>query len=324
MLAVIAVEAGAPEVLRVEEVETPHPGPGEVLIKVAAAGVNRADLLQRQGHYPPPPGASPIIGLECSGDIAEVGPGVTGWEVGDACMALLAGGGYAEYVVVPAGQVVEPPDGIDRVTAGGLMETAATVSSNLHLAGLSSGDFFLVHGGSGGIGSMAIQYAKALGATAMATAGSAAKLDYCRSVGADLAVSYREDWVAAVQDLSAGHGVDVVLDPIGAKYLGQHLTVLATEGRLVVIGLQGGQKAEVNLGQLLSKRGRILATTVRSRPVAEKSAICARVAEAVWPLISSGAIRPAPQTVLRLEQAAEAHRQLESGDNLGKIILTTS
>jgi putative PIG3 family NAD(P)H quinone oxidoreductase len=305
-------------------VETPHPGPGEVLIKVAAAGVNRADLLQRQGHYPPPAGASPIIGLECSGDIAEVGPGVTDWEVGDACVALLAGGGYAEYVVVPAGQVVEPPDGVDRVTAGGLMETAATVSSNLHLAELAGGDFFLVHGGSGGIGSMAIQYAKALGATAMATAGSAAKLDYCRSIGADLAVSYREDWVAAVQDLSAGHGVDVVLDPIGAKYLGQHLTVLATEGRLVVIGLQGGQKAEVNLGQLLSKRGRILATTVRSRPVAEKSAICARVAEAVWPLISSGAIRPAPQTVLRLEQAAEAHRQLESGDNLGKIILTTS
>ncbi len=322
MLAVIAVEAGAPEVLRVEEVETPRPGPGEVLIKVAAAGVNRADLMQRQGHYPPPPGASPIIGLECAGEIAEVGEGVTGWGVGDACVALLAGGGYAEYVVVPAGQAIEPPEGIDRVTAAGLVETAATVSSNLQIAGLTSGDFFLVHGGSGGIGSMAIQYAKALGATVMTTAGSDAKLDYCRSIGADLAVSYRDDWASAVQDRSAGHGVDVILDSIGARYLDQHLALLAIEGRLVVIGLQGGRKGEVNLGQLLSKRGRIIATTVRSRPVAEKSAICARVAETIWPLIASGAVRPAPQTVMRLEQAAEAHRHLESGDNLGKIILT--
>jgi NADPH:quinone reductase-like Zn-dependent oxidoreductase len=237
-------------------------------------------------------------------------------------VALLAGGGYAEYVVVPAGQAIEPPEGIDRVTAAGLVETAATVSSNLQIAGLTSGDFFLVHGGSGGIGSMAIQYAKALGAAVMTTAGSDAKLDYCRSIGADLAVSYRDDWASAVQDRSAGHGVDVILDSIGARYLDQHLALLAIEGRLVVIGLQGGRKGEVNLGQLLSKRGRIIATTVRSRPVAEKSAICARVAETIWPLIASGAVRPAPQTVMRLEQAAEAHRHLESGDNLGKIILT--
>lgn len=324
MLAVIAVEAGGPDVLQMREVDTPEPGVAEVLIKVAAAGVNRADLLQRQGHYPPPPGASAVIGLECSGEIAAVGPGITGWEVGDACVALLAGGGYAEYVAVPAGQVVEPPEGIDRTTAGGLMEVAATVSSNLGIAELAAGEVFLVHGGAGGIGSFAIQYAKALGATAVATAGSEAKLDYCRSIGADLAVSYRDDWVGEVKDLTEGRGVDVILDSMGASYLAPHLDVLAINGRIVVIGLQGGQRGELNLGQLLTKRGRIIATTLRSRPVAEKAAICARAMDLVWPLVSSGTIRAAPQTVLRLDQAAEAHRQLESGDNLGKIVLTVA
>jgi putative PIG3 family NAD(P)H quinone oxidoreductase len=322
MLAVIVEEPGDPDVLEIQEVDTPRPGPDEVLVRVAAAGVNRADLLQRQGHYPPPPGASPIIGLECSGEVAEVGPGVDGWEVGDACVALLAGGGYAQYVVVPAGQVMEPPDGVDRITAAGLVETAATVSSNLTIAGLGAGDHFLVHGGAGGIGSMAIQYAKALGARVVATAGSAAKLDYCRSVGADLAVSYSDDWAAAAQEFSDGHGIDVILDSIGASYLEQHVRLLALEGSLMLIGMQGGQRGEINLGQLLGKRGRLVATTIRSRPVAEKSAICARVAETIWPLISSGAITPAPQTVLPLDQVVEAHRHLESGDNLGKIILT--
>jgi NADPH:quinone reductase-like Zn-dependent oxidoreductase len=225
--------------------------------------------------------------------------------------------------VVPAGQVIEPPDGVDRVTAAGLVETAATVVSNMDIAGLAGGDFFLVHGGSGGIGSMAIQYAKALGATVIATGGSEAKLEYCRSVGADLAVSYRNDWVTAARELTDGHGVDVILDSMGASYLQRHVELLAIGGRLMVIGMQGGQRGELNLGQLMGKRGRIITTTVRSRPVAEKSAICARVAEDVWPLVSSGVIRPAPQTVLRLDQAADAHRHLESGDNLGKIILTT-
>jgi putative PIG3 family NAD(P)H quinone oxidoreductase len=323
MLAVIAVAAGDPDVLELQEVETPDPAPGEVLVKVAAVGVNRADLMQRQGHYPPPPGASPILGLECSGEIAAVGADVSGWEVGDACVALLAGGGYAEYVAVPAGQVIEPPDGVDRVTAAGLIETAATVSSNLTLGGLTEGSYFLVHGGSGGIGSMAIQYAKAFGARVVATSGSQAKIDYCRSVGADLAVSYSDDWVTAAREFSEGHGMDVILDSIGARYLEPHLSLLALEGHLMVIGMQGGQKGEINLGQLVGKRATVAGTTVRSRPVAEKSAICARVAETVWPLISSGAIQPAPQTVLRLDQAAEAHRHLESGDNLGKIILTT-
>ena len=297
---------------------------GEVLVRVLATGVNRADLMQRQGHYPPPPGASDIIGLECSGEIAEVGRGVTGWVVGDACVALLAGGGYAEYVAVPAGQVMEPPDGIDPVTAAGLVETAATVASNLSIAELGDGDYFLVHGGSGGIGSMAIQYAKALGAHVVATAGSDAKLDYCRSVGADLAVSYREDWAAAARGHSRDHGIDVILDSMGAKYLKPHVELLAVEGRLVVIGLQGGRKGELDLGLVMTKRARIIGTTVRARPTAEKAAICARVAESVWPLISSGAITPAPQTVFRLAQAVEAHRRLESGDNLGKIILTVA
>lgn len=324
MLAIIATEPGDPDVLELQEVETPRPGPGEVLVKTAAVGVNRADLMQRQGHYPPPPGASPIIGLECSGEITEIGSGVTGWEVGDACVALLAGGGYAEYVAVPEGQVIEPPDGIDRITAGGLLEVAATVQSNLKLGNLTEGDFFLVHGGSSGIGSFAIQYAKALGATVVTTAGSDQKLDYCRSVGADLAISYREDWAQAAQELSGGHGLDVILDTMGAKYLQQHVSLLAVDARLMVIGLQGGTTAEVNLGQLLSKRAGILGTTVRSRPVQEKSAICAAVAETVWPLVSSGTIKPPPQTVMRLDQAAEAHWHLESGDNLGKVILTVA
>ena len=324
MLAVLATGAGAPDVLEVQEVPTPEPGAEEVLVKVAAAGVNRADLMQRQGHYPPPPGASSILGLEVSGEIAEVGAEVTGWEPGDACVALLAGGGYAEYVAVPAGQVIEPPTGIDRVTAGGLVELAATVTSNMRIARLAAGDHFLVHGGAGGIGSFAIQYAKAVGARVLATAGSPDKVDYCRSVGADLAVSYRDDWVSAVLDFSSQHGADVILDGIGARYLPQHLSVLATEGRLVVIGLQGGTKGELNLGQLLAKRAQVIGTTLRSRPVREKAEICAEVAESVWPMLTSGQIKPAPQTVLPLAQAAEAHRHLESGDNLGKIILTVA
>ena len=324
MQAVIITHAGAPDVLELQEVPTPEPGAQEVLVKVAAAGVNRADLMQRQGHYPPPPGDSSILGLEVSGEIAAVGSEVTGWEPGDACVALLAGGGYAEYVAVPVGQVIEPPTGIDRITAGGLVELAATVTSNMKIARLAAGDHFLVHGGAGGIGSFAIQYAKAVGATVVATAGSPDKVDYCRSIGADLAVSYRDDWVAAVLDFSGQHGADVILDSIGARYLSQHLSVLATEGRLRVIGLQGGTKGELNLGQLLAKRAEVIGTTLRSRPVREKAEICAEVAETVWPMLTSGQIKPAPQTVLPLARAAEAHRQLESGDNLGKIILAVA
>ncbi len=321
MKAITTNGTGGPDVLELSEIETPSPGHGEVLIKVAAAGVNRADLQQRQGNYPPPPGASEIIGMEVSGTIEGVGGGVTTWENGQECVALLAGGGYAEYVVVPAGQVVAPPDGIDLITAGGLIEVAATVHSNLRIAKLGEGDVFLVHGGSGGVGSFAVQYARALGARVITTAGSEAKLDYCRSIGADLAVDYHDDWTGVVADFTDDHGVDVILDSMGAKYLDDHLGLLALEGRLVVIGLQGGAKGTLNLGAMLPKRLTVTATTLRSRPVAEKTDFCRTVAADVWPLITSGEVKPAPQTTFALAEAAKAHEQLESGDNLGKVLL---
>ena len=321
MQAIVAREAGGPEVLELVELPDPEPGAGEVLVAVTAAGVNRADLLQRQGHYPPPPGASPLIGLEVAGHVAAVGAGVAGWEVGDACAALLAGGGYAELVAVPAGQVVPPPPGLELVEAAGLVEVAATVVSNLELARLARGEVFLVHGGAGGIGSFAIQYAAHLGATVVTTAGSTAKLDYCRSLGADHAFSYRDDWVAGVR-AAAPDGVDVVLDNMGAKYLGDHVDLLATGGRLVVIGLQGGSRGTLDLGALLAKRAGVRATTLRSRPVEEKAEICRRVVEQVWPLVADGTIAPTPQTRFPLAEAAAAHAHLESGDNLGKVVLT--
>lgn len=307
--------------LRLGELADPVPAPGELLIQVAAAGVNRADLQQRIGVYPPPPGASEIIGLECSGTVAAVGDNVSGWEVGEPCVALLAGGGYAELVAVPAGQVVRPPEGVDLVTAGGLMEVAATVVSNCDLARLAAGETFLVHGGAGGIGSFAIQYAKHLGATVVTTAGSEAKLDYCRALGADLAVSYRDDWSAALADFAGGRGVDVILDNMGAKYLASNLAALATDGRLMIIGLQGGSTAEINIGRMLVKRVTVTATSLRGRPVEQKSAIARRVAESVWPLLAGGEIRPTIETRFRLADAAQAHARLESGDNIGKILL---
>ncbi len=321
MRAITVTEPGPPQNLRIADVEDPRPGSGDLLIRVAAAGVNRADLMQRQGHYPPPPGASPIIGLEVSGTIAGVGDDVTGWSVGDPCVALLAGGGYAELVAAPAGQVIPPPPGVDLVTAGGVIEVAATVQSNLDRAALAAGEVFLVHGGAGGIGSFAIPYAKSVGATVIATAGSAGKLDYCRAIGADHALSYRDDWANGVREVTDGRGPDVVLDNMGAKYLATHIDVLATDGRLMIIGLQGGTKAELDIGALLGKRGAVIAMSLRSRPVAQKAAICARVLESVWPLIASGAITlPTPRTY-PLDQAAAAHALLESGDHQGKTVL---
>jgi putative PIG3 family NAD(P)H quinone oxidoreductase len=319
--AIVAREAGGPEVLQLVEVPTPEAGRGEVLVEVTAAGVNRADLLQRQGHYPPPPGASPLIGLEVSGHVAALGDDVSGWEVGDACVALLAGGGYAEYVAVPAGQVVPPPPGLELTEAAGVVEVTATVLSNLELAQLGAGEVFLVHGGAGGIGSFAIQYAHALGATVIATAGSEDKLHYCRSIGADHALSYADDWPAQVREV-VPDGVDVVLDSIGAKYLSDHVGLLATRGRLVVIGMQGGSKATLDLGALMAKRALVTATSLRPRPAAEKADICRRVVQRVWPLIADGRIRPTPQTRFPLAEAASAHAHLESGDNLGKVVLT--
>jgi len=324
MKAIIALEPGGPEVLALKDVDAPVAAPGEILIKVVAAGVNRADVMQRQGHYPAPPGASLIMGLECSGTVAALGDGVSGWATGDACVALLAGGGYAEYVTVPAGQVVSPPEGIDMVTAAGLIEVAATVTSNLRLAGLVGGDTFLVHGGAGGIGSFAIPYAHALGARVIATAGSEEKLAYCRSIGADLATSYRDDWAAAVASFTDDRGVDVILDNMGAAYLEPNVASLAIGGRLVVIGLQGGRQGTVDLGRLLTRRAQVMATSLRARPVAEKAEICRQVVQTVWPLITSGTIKPAPQTRFPLAATADAHRHLDSGGHLGKIVLTVS
>jgi putative PIG3 family NAD(P)H quinone oxidoreductase len=314
-------EPGGPEVLELGEAPAPRPGPGEIGIRVLAAGINRADLMQRQGHYPPPPGASEIIGLEASGHVAELGAGVTGWEVGDPCVALLAGGGYAEYVVAPAGQVVLPPPEVDLVAAAGLIEVAATVQSNLQNARLAAGEVLLVHGGAGGIGSFAIPYAKHLGATVVATAGSPEKLAFCRERGADYVLSYREDWAAGVRELTEGRGVDVILDPIGAKYLGEHVGLLATDGRLMVIGFQGGSQGTVDLRALLAKRAWLHAASLRARPVEEKAAICRAVVNTVWPLVADGTLAPAPHETFPLAEAAAAHARMESGGHTGKIIL---
>ena len=322
MRAVVTDSFGGPEVLRMAEVPTPSVGAGEVLVRVIASGVNRGDLLQRQGHYPPPPGASDIIGLEASGVIAEVGDAVEDWRVGEPCVALLAGGGYAEYVAVPAGQVVRPPHGIDLVTASGLIEVAATVASNLSWVRLGAGETFLVHGGTGGIGTFAIQYATTLGARVFATGGTPHKLALCRELGAQDAFDYHADWPAALRRATDGRGVDVILDVIGAKYLEANVDALAHDGRLVVIGLQGGRRGTLDLAKLLAKRGVVAASALRGRPAEQKAAICADVVASVWPLIESGRIRPAAETRYPIEDVADAHRRLASGDAIGKLILT--
>ena len=324
MRAVTFSEPGGVDVLEIGEVPDPSPGAGEVVLDVAASAVNRADLLQRQGHYPPPPGASEVLGLECSGVVAEVGDGVKGWQAGDEVCALLAGGGYAEKVAVPAGQLLPLPQGVDVVTAAALPEVACTVWSNVFMvAGLQRDEAFLVHGGAGGIGTFAIQLAKALGARVFATAGSPAKLERCRELGADVAISYRdEDFVEVVRHETDGAGVDVILDNMGAKYLDRNLSALATNGRLAIIGMQGGMKGELNIGKLLTKRGAITATSLRGRPVQEKAAIVASVREHVWPLVSDGHVRPVVHTSVPLAQAREAHRLLEDGESTGKVLLT--
>lgn len=322
MRIVTVTEPGGPENLTIAEVPRPVAAPGEVLIRVRAAGVNRADLLQRQGFYPPPPGASEVIGLEVSGLIESVGDGVTGARVGDKCVAILAGGGYAEFVNVPAGQVIAPPDGLDLVSAAGLIEVAATVVSNFDHVHLGSGETVLIHGGAGGIGTFAIQYAKSLGATVIVTAGTADKLDLCRELGADVALDYHDDWAAGVAEATSGNGVDVILDVIGAKYLEANVAALGMDGRLVVIGLQGGRKGTLDLNRLLTKRALVTATSLRGRPTEQKAAICTAVAERVWPLIESGQIKPVPETRFRFDQVADAHRHLETGDHVGKVILT--
>jgi putative PIG3 family NAD(P)H quinone oxidoreductase len=320
MRAITIPEPGGPEALVLAEVPDPVPGPGDVLVEVVASAVNRADLLQRQGFYDPPPGASPYPGLECSGRIAEVGPDVTGWSVGDEVCALLAGGGYAEKVTVPVGQLLPVPKGLDLVTAAALPEVTATVWSNVfQIAHLRPGETLLVHGGSSGIGTMAIQLGKAAGAKVVATAGSARKLAACQDLGADVVVNYREQ--DFVEELGA-HGADVILDVIGAKYLARNVDALAVNGRLVVIGMQGGTKAELNLGALMAKRGAVIATGLRARPQDEKAAIVAGVREHVWSLIEAGAVRPVVDRAFPLAEAAEAHRLVESSEHIGKVLLT--
>ena len=323
MRAAITSGAGGPDVLSVTDLPDPEPGPGELAITVAATAVNRADLLQRQGHYPPPPGASEIIGLECSGTVAALGEGVTDWAVGDEVCALLAGGGYAERVVVPAGQVMPVPVGIDLVSAAAIPEVACTVWSNVFMvAVLQPGEHFLVHGGAGGIGTFAIQLGSRLGAHVYTTGGTPEKLAACAELGAEVTINYRDDdFVEVVRDRSDGHGADVILDNMGASYLGRNVDALALEGRLVVIGMQGGSKATLDIAALHSRRGSITATSLRSRPVHQKAAICRGLVEHVWPLFGTGSIQPPRITSYPLAEAAAAHAQLESGQNLGKIIL---
>jgi putative PIG3 family NAD(P)H quinone oxidoreductase len=278
--------------------------------------------MQRQGFYPPPPGAPPYPGLECSGRIAAVGDGVAGWRVGDEVCALLAGGGYATRVAVPAGQVLPKPAGVSLLDAAGLPEVACTVWSNVgQLAHLSKGEAFLVHGGGSGIGTHAIQVAKALGATVLCTAGTEAKLARCRELGADVTIDYKtEDFVARVRD-ETGTGVDVILDLMGAKYLARNLEALAPNGRLAIIGMQGGTTAEIDLSVLTRKRAQVIGTVLRARPATEKAAIVAAVRERVWPLVESGAVRPVVDRVIPMRDAADAHRVVEAGDNIGKVLL---
>ncbi|MGY1723875.1 NAD(P)H-quinone oxidoreductase [Blastococcus sp. SYSU DS0533] len=328
MRAVTITEPGGPEVLTWAEVPDPVCGPGEVVVDVVATAVNRADLLQRQGNYSPPPGATQVLGLECSGIISEVGEGVTGWSVGDEVCALLAGGGYAERVAVPAPQLLPRPSGVELATAAALPEVTCTVWSNVFmLAGLRRGDTFLVHGGSSGIGTMAIQLAARAGARVLTTAGTAAKLDVCRELGADVGINYRdEDFVERVREATDGRGVDVVLDNMGAKYLARNVDALAVGGRLVVIGMQGGRKAELDLGKLLAKRASVHATALRSRPVdgpGGKAEIVAAVRHDVWPDIERGTIRPIVDRRLPMSRAAEAHRVVEASEHVGKVLLVT-
>jgi NADPH:quinone reductase len=316
-------EAGGPEALVMAERPRPQPGPGEVLIRVAAAGVNRADVLQRRGRYPSPPGAPQWPGLEVSGTVAELGPGATGFAVGDEVCALLQGGGYAEYAAVAAGQVLHVPAGIGLLEAGSLPEACFTVWSNVFGFGrLGRGERLLVHGGASGIGVTAIQLARALGSTVFATAGTDDKCRFCESLGAAHAVNYRSgDFVAALKERTGGHGVDVILDMVGGDYLARNLELLAPEGRLVLIATQGGVKAQINLLHVMSKRAVVTGSTLRGRELAFKQRIRDELVQHVWPLVERGELRAVVDRTFPLEQAAAAHAYMESGAHRGKIML---
>lgn len=326
MRAITIPEPGEADALVLsDDVPTPEPSDGEVLVEVVTAGVNRADVMQRKGFYPPPPGASELPGLEVSGRVSALGPGTegSGWSVGDEVCALLSGGGYAEEVAVPVGQLLPIPAGVSLEDVAALPEVACTVWSNLVMeAGLTEGETVLLHGGSSGIGTMAIQVAKALGARVAVTAGSAEKLEACRELGADILVNYREqDFVEELRAATDGRGADVILDVVGAKYLEPNVKALAPDGRLVVIGLLGGRKGELDLGALLTKRARVIATSLRSRTLEGKAEIVAAVREHVWPWVEAGRVRPLIQSRHPLADAAAAHREMEASQHIGKILL---
>jgi putative PIG3 family NAD(P)H quinone oxidoreductase len=323
MIAIEIREPGGPEVLVPVERPRPDAAAGDVLIKVAAAGVNRPDVLQRRGRYPPPPGASDIPGLEVAGTIAAIGDGVSAWHVGDEVCALVAGGGYAEYCVAPAPQCLPVPRRLDLIAAAAIPETFFTVWTNVFERGrLKPGESILVHGGSSGIGTTAIQLARALGSRVFATAGSAAKCEACEALGAEVCVNYRDtDFVAVVKERSGGRGVDVVLDMVGGEYVPRNLDVLATDGRLVQIGTLGGATASINVGVVMVRRLTITGSTLRARPVADKAVIALAVRDRVWPLLESGAVKPIVHATFPLRDAAAAHRLMESSAHIGKIVL---
>jgi len=323
VLAITSSKPGGPEVLELTKVVNPDPGPDEVVIDVVAAGVNRADLLQREGRYPPTPGAAPYLGLECSGVISALGVNVDRWRVGDEVAALLAGGGYAQRVAVPEVQVMPVPASVSLLDAAALPEVVCTVWSNLvMIAGLSRGETVLAHGGGSGIGTMAIQLAALIGARSIVTCGSQRKIDACTELGVDVAINYRDqDWAAVLQEVTDGRGADVILDVIGAKYLEANTRSLAFGGRLVMIGLQGGTKGELDMGRLLAKRASIHGSTLRARSPEEKGAIVTQVLEHVWPSVAAGTVHPVIDRVLPWTDVAEAHRVLERGDNIGKVLL---
>ncbi len=317
-------EPGGPEVLRLATGPLPRPGPGEVLVRVEAAGINRADLLQRQGHYPPPPGASPILGMEISGHIAGLGTGPTDpWCIGDPVCALLAGGGYAEYCVAPEGQCMAVPGGISLRDTAAIPEAAITVWANLFKPRrLFAGNLFLVQGGASGISTLAIQIARAFGARVATTAGTDEKCSFCLSLGADIAINYRtQDWAAEVANWSQPRGIDCILDMIGGDYFAKHVSLLATGGRLVQIAFSHGSQVTVDLRAVMIKRLLITGSTLRPRTVAEKSSLARAVEQELWPLFASGQLRPVVDSAFPLGRAADAHRLMESGTHTGKIVL---
>lgn len=323
MKAIEIARPGPPEVLTLTERPMPAVGSGDVLVRVHAAGVNRPDVMQRLGHYPPPPGASDIPGLEIAGIVTEVAADVTTWRKGDRVCALVSGGGYAEYCAVPAGQCLPIPTGLDAVSAAALPETVFTVWTNVFERGrLASGETFLVHGGTSGIGTTAIQIAHAWGARVLATAGSADKCRACESLGAELAINYREtDFVAAAREATGGRGVDVILDMVGGDYTPRNLETLAMDGRLVQIAALNGANATINLWPILQRRLTLTGSTLRARSVGEKSALARAVRQHVWPMLESGTVKPVVYATYPLVDAAVAHRVMEAGAHIGKLVL---